>query len=372
MDFIQWNASLEEVALSLNYIVVIFLLQIGAFFLKQWNEDRKKQIKNVPILSYAVYFIFFAIGSGIYFFISTHTTPDFDFYFLLSILLKGTGIVIFTFVIEHTLFKKTHFILTITLIGSLLLLTIFYGTPIVKTPFNILKLLTLFIPVFYLIYFLKQTFGIVRRKMIIGLFGFLIVMTGIFLTSSEVLEFIRSLPTSGFILFFTNISTIGGTVLIIYGFHGYSFFLEADWKSSLIALYIIDKSRTRAIYHKEFIKGDIQKEGVFAGGIAGIISVVREVLQSPQKEKKEMRAIDTINIGENLILLGSGEKAITALLVKKTVQHANFIIFEIIRRIETFFWDFFSISQISTNIEEDSELHEAIEIMIQDIIKFKW
>ncbi|MHA1279584.1 MAG: hypothetical protein ACTSQI_05225 [Candidatus Helarchaeota archaeon] len=165
------------------------------------------------------------------------------------------------------------------------------------------------------------------------------------------------------ILFPTKLLIIIGTVLVLFGFYGYSFFLEADWEKNLISLYIIDRKRQGSLYQKVFLPDEIKNEEVFAGGLIGIGKLMGEITKSD----KEM---DIINLENKYVLVLKGEKIITALLVKeKNIQHAYYVLKQITTKFERFFWDYLEQYETYKNILSKTEIFKPMEMLIRGIIK---
>jgi hypothetical protein len=356
---------LADVSTAFNYVIVVFLLQISVFFIKQWYDERKKDLINVIILSYGLYFLFFAIGSGIYFYISTNILPNESFFFILSIIIRGIGGVIFAFVME-TKFQqriKTRYILTINYLGVLIVLPVLFNTALFNPLFNINRILTVLLPIIFTIFFIRETFGGVRRKLIIASIGLILLWGGVLFSSWNVLDIVLSSYTYPyFILFPTKVVAIAGLFLIIYGFHGYSFFLELEWRQNLISLDIIEKAKNKRIYHKAFLEDEAVDEMIFAGGIAGIERFIAEFSESKQE-------LGEVSLEDKLILLAQGEKIITTMIVKKKLQHASYVLNEINKKIEVYFWDYLNYHKFYDVMLKESDIFEPMEILIRSIIQ---
>ena len=101
---------------------------------------------------------------------------------------------------------------------------------------------------------------------------------------------------------------------------------------------------------------------IFNECLAGIVKTIKE-FSSSSKE------IDLINIGENLILLDYGETILTALLVKKDLQHAKYVIHEITSKFELFFWEYLENYNNYMTSYSKEELFRPIEMVIRNLIK---
>jgi hypothetical protein len=153
-----------------------------------------------------------------------------------------------------------------------------------------------------------------------------------------------------------------GIVLIMFGFNGYTFFLEAQWKENLIWLFIIDKTRLKILYNKNFLPEAMENEEIFAGGIPGIETIIKQFTQSRE-------GIDVIKLENRLILLSHGEKVITALIVKKNIQNADYILKQITKKFEFFFWDYLKYYESYKSILSQAEIFKPMEMLIRTLLK---
>ena len=217
-------------------------------------------------------------------------------------------------------------------------------------------------PVLFTIYFERNVYGETKRKLRASLVEFLLLGVGLTVTSYGILNFLEPLESFPYLLFFSRLLAIFGVVLVFFGFHGYAFFLEYQWKENLISLIIIDKSRTIELYHKDFGGGKLSEGGLLAGGIAGIIKIIKQVTDSKKN-------IDVINVENKLILLDHGTHIITALFVKKNLQHAQYILTQITTKFEAFFWDYLKSAAVQDASMAPEEISKPMEIMLRDIMK---
>lgn len=319
--------------------------------------ERRKELKNLIILSYGIYFLFFAIAD-IFILINA--------FFIISIMIRGFGGFIFSLVIESNIQKiwKTRYVVSILFIGSMIISPFLLNTSFFTSGLIGFNILFLSCPLFFTFYFALNVLGETKRNLIIALFGILLIFGGLAVTSYGIFQILEPLPSYPYILFFSRILTIFGIVLVIGGFHGYPFFLEYQWKENLITLLIIDKSRTTELYHKEFQELQLNTLGILAGGIAGIVNIIKEFTESQKN-------IDVINIEDKLIFLDYGTQIITALLVKKNLQHAKYILKQITSKFETFFLDYLK-SAASRGISiGPEEISKSMEIILRDTIKLE-
>jgi len=365
MDLVALNAILIEASISFSYIVAVFFLQVGAFFIKQWLTDRKLHLSNILILSYGLFFVFLALGEGVYGFIivPSHAVADFEFYYLFSIIITGIGTLTFTFVIERQILKKTKYLLTLSLLILLVLIPFFTESLFFNPILLILKIFTIVVPFFFFLYFIRKTSANIQKKLIIALIGFGFISTELILVSYNIRQLIETTLTyPGFLFFSAQMGAILGSVLLFYAFFGYSFLIESEWRSNLITLLIIDKTRNVELYYQDFLGTGIRKEEVLAGGIAGLINLIKEFTESQHD-------IDLINLENNCLMLSHGEKIITALLVKKELQQARYFLKIITLKFEFLFWDYIKYYESYKVSLGRPEMYKPIEMLIRDTIK---
>lgn len=296
--------------------------------------------------------------------INNEIPAQFDSYLTISILIKGVGGILFSWVTEFNIQKiwKTRYAISISFTVLVVIIPFSLNTSVFYPLLNILNLLFLISPLFFTIFFAKNSFGDIRGKLVIALYGFLLIGFGLSITSYGIIGVLKSLESFPFIYVSSRLLVYFGVILVMHGFNGYSFFLEFQWKENLIALIIIDKEHTRSLYYKDFIEEKLKNEEILAGGITGIVKIIKQIIES----KKD---IDVINFGDKLILLEYGKHIITALLVKKNLQHTRYILRQITSKVEIYFWDYWkSYDSYGASLSPE-EIHKPMEIMLRDIIK---
>ncbi|NVM52272.1 MAG: hypothetical protein HWN66_01125 [Candidatus Helarchaeota archaeon] len=367
MNLGDLNSNLTEISNGINYVIGLLLFQVGLLFLKQWFVERKKHLKNATILGYGLYFIFFSLGMFMLFFITSHPPiPTYNIYFIFSIVLRGIGVICLTIVLELKLQKilKTRYLITLTLTVILSVTPFILNFSLFYHVEELINAILLILPMFFIFYFIKNTHGAIRRKLSISLLGFILFGLIINFSTLRVLGLIEtSFLYPAFILFPIKLLTIVGISLIFYGFYGYSFFLESQWKENLLELHIIDKERTKCVYHKYFSEERLEHGELFAGGLTGIEKLVKEFTDSQEE-------IDVITLENKLILLSHGTKIISALIVKKNLQNMRFILKTITSRFEFFFWDYLKFYETYESVLARSEIFKPMEMFIHDLVKF--
>ena len=367
MDLYYVDNPLRDVFIAFDYIIAIFILQIGLLFVKQWYKESKKQLRNNIILGFGVYFILFSAGMGIIFYIMNHAMPsqDFDFYFIGSIYLRGIAGIFLAFLLERTIqiTLRTRYLISVALMGLLGVIPFCLNTSFLYPVLNAINLLLISLPLIFTLYFIKNTVGGMRRKLFITIPGFLLLGFGLYITTPRILEVIEgTLVNASMVILASKFLTVFGIVLIMFGFNGYTFFLEAQWKENLIWLFIIDKTRLKILYSKNFLPEAMENEEIFAGGIPGIETIIKQFTQSHE-------GIDVIKLENRLILLSHGEKVITALIVKKNIQNADYILKQITKKFEFFFWDYLKYYESYKSILSQVEIFKTMEMLIRTLLK---
>lgn len=367
IDLTLIEGIINELNIGLNYIYSILFLQIALILIRQWYIERKKESRDKIALSYGIFYVFLFIGTLIYFYIDTINISDYlyEVIFLISLIIIGIGGAVFTFTIENTIRKifDTKFIITI--LFSILLIIIpfiyYYETQFFYLLLGILILVSVSLQVFFTVYFIRNTFGGIRKKLGYSLIGLIIIFIGLAFSTKMGNEILESHTTFYFlIIFISKFATIFGLNLILYGLTGYSFLLESQWRENLISLHIIDKKRHIDLYHRNFdidIGKDIRRGDLFAGGISGMVTIIKELTNSDELP-------DNIHKEDNLIMLEYGEEIITVMITKKNLLNARYFLKVITTQFEQYYLDYYD------RWEENSELFTPMNSIIKDIIKF--
>ncbi len=347
-----------DLPIALNFIIFLVLLQIGMLFIRNWYIEREKDIKNYLMLGYGMFYMFLALSAIVGLILDQiHVSSYVSTHFLLiKVLLRGIGAIFFTYYLEKELQKsfKIKPLLSICLLILVALAPVFiYFEEFNRTyvMFNILYLVPQFIMV---IYFIGKEMEKIRRKLLISVLGMLDVFVGLVFVKNNQLYLFYSFPEIHPILTITfQFLVITGTFLIIYGFQGYSFSLEFQWKKKIISFLVIDKKQNMSIYHKDFFdRKEVISEDLFSSGLIGITNIIQEFTERDKN-------VDLIKINENFIILEHGNNIITALIVKKNMAKLRLKLKEINSKFEQYFGGFIekfyvdnSIKLISTDLME--------------------
>lgn len=355
--------------IGLNYVITILVFQLGMMLVIRWYLERKKQIKNKLIMIFGIYYVLFSLSYLIYSFIIFHGIAGIILYSSLwiSILLITIGGFCFSYMVETTIKKSinTRYTISILLFVLFILMVAFQYFPISYVFRDVFNTALQIPPMILTLYFIRNTHSKVRLKLQISFLGFVVLLLSFYFSSLESMNLILNLFILWFsvvIIMVSKFLMLLGLALIFYGFGGYSFFLELEWKDNLISLYVIDKSRRISLYQKLFLKYDIKHEEMFAGGITGIMGMIKEFMEA----KKD---IEEIRLKNNLILMQHGEKIITALLLKKKLKNAPYILGEITSKFALIFGEYLESDSNYELASKDSSIFRPMDLFIKDLLK---
>lgn len=366
MQFDNYLQALVDLNVAISFIIPIIFIQIALIFIRQWYKEKKKRLNNLIILSYGNFYLFFAISLLITVTISVFPPPDdyYRFFFMISSLFKGVGGLIFSYGIEREFQKirKTRYIFTIIFLILTLTIPFVVIFPNFNSFYNFFNILNSIFPMFATLYFIINTFGDIRKKLIWALIGMILTSFNFLLVQDIRFKFIINfVEFHPLMIIFFKVAAIIGEFMILLGFTGYSFFLESQWKDNLISVYIIDKNRDLSIYHKNFLESEIKKEHWFAGGISGITRLIKNLTKTDKD-------VDIIEFKDKLILLEPGKDILAVMIIKNNLLNARYLLREIISRIESYFVDYFNIKYYEDTIMKENMM-KFLEDTIKDLIK---
>lgn len=372
MEFLfnNWLQFTQDLNLALNYIIFVFILQVGLMFFRQWYYERKKNIKNDFILGFALYFLFFSASLFILFhftyFYSLITREVFEIWFFISILIRGLAAILFSIFIEKRIQRdiRTRYVFTITMVTLLVLSPLFIFIQSLNQLMNIFTVLYAIIPMIATIYFIFNAKIELRKKLIFGLLGIFLVLGTLTFVSDhpyKLTSLFIDLPIQALIIF--KIIMVAGACLIMYAFHDYNFFLTSHWKSNLVSLFIIDKKTGYYLYAKHFLEKEIKDEGQFSGGISGIVKLIQNFSETEKD-------IDNIQVQDKLIMMDHGNHVITAVIIKKELLDVKLILKEITRKFEIYFKDNLEKESFDSDVKSRLQKFKPIENIVYDLIEF--
>ncbi len=363
MDLLYLNQVLLEISGAFNFVIAFFIIQIGVLFCKQWYSGIKKNLKNIIILGYGLFFTFFSLSIFIVSYLDITVLSDqlHNLYFISSILLRGVGGILFAFILEYKLQNvfRTRYLLTFSLIILSGIMPFIQNLSFFPQIINTFNLYLLSIPLFFTIYFIKNTYNKVQKKLIIAFTGIILFCAAIYLSFPR---FETLLIESGIVLFSLKVIAVLGLALVFYGFNGYNFILESQWRKNLLELHIIDKDRNTCLYHRYFKATENPHDELLVEGLTGIERLVKEFTNASSD-------LDIINFENKLILLNHGQKVISALIVNKNLQNSRYILREITSKFEIFFWDYLKNPQSYDSWLTRGDLFKPMDFFIQNFIK---
>ncbi|NHI91251.1 MAG: hypothetical protein EAX96_02025 [Candidatus Lokiarchaeota archaeon] len=360
---------ISDFNLILNFIILLFLAQVTIIFLREWNIKRKQNLKNNYILGYGLYMLFFSINVSIILFITMYSTllsPEiFSFFYLISILVKGISGLTFSFIIEKQIqnIVKSRFLITFFLILLYILTPIFIYVPILNQLTNIFNIACALIPILASLFFVVNSRKEFKVKLWIGLIGICLILVNLIFINKNPFKFTYFFPDLPVqLIIFFKILMIFGAVFMIYGFTGYSFFLESYWKDNLIALYLIHKNSGYYLYAKEYLEKEVENDELFSGGISGIVKMIMNFSETE-------KYIDTIQVKNKLILLEYGENMISAMIIKRELLDIRLILKEIVIKFELYFKDNLNKEDLDSDANLRLQKFQPIENVINELIR---
>ena len=360
------QVTIIEIIVILNYIISIFIAQIGLMFTHQSFKERKKKIKSEISTSYGLFYIFLAIGILIKIIITYHnfSIQLYDLLYLSSIILRGLGIGIFIATLEYNIQRviKSRYLISVAFFILLISISIFYYNIYFEVLLNILNIIQIILPIIFTIYVIRNTYGKIRKKSQITFLGTIILFVGLFITSKSFLERIEIIYIDiTWFLFYSNIVIFIGIFLLIYSFSGYNFMIEIRWRKNLISIHIIDKIRHKSLYFQNFFEAEVKSQDLFAGGISGLDNLIKRFTDAD-------KSIDIINYKDKKIILDYGEKIISAMIIKRNPQNLRYILNQITKKSESYFWEYLEYYDKYETLLDKSEFLKPLDDMVDEII----
>lgn len=364
MNLNLFNDPFLEIIIGLNYLVQIFIFQIGFLFIKQWYDGFKKELSNKIVLSYGFYYLSLAISLFInsYSYYQEISSLLFNEILILSAVIRFIGGITFSITIERYFQRnlRTKFLFSIFFTISLSLIPFFINTTYFYQIIDIFNLFYISLPIIFSIYFIENSFSQIKKKLRISLIGIILLFFSLFFNSERRLNLIQEIfSNSSYIIIGFKLMGILGIFLFSSNTIGLSFSLETQWQKNLISLYIIHKKRNICLYYKDFSESEIKNEEVFAGGISGVEKIIKQFTDS----KKDLNVIHMEN---NIIQLEFGEEIIAAMILKKNLSDTRIVLKEITKMFEFYFWDYLKNADF---LADRSELFKPMEIIIRKLIK---
>lgn len=358
MDTNNFISLVNDVNIALNFVIAVFILQIGAMFFLQWYRLRKKELDNKITLSYGIYFSLLAISMGIYFYIINFNLSlyDFDLLFIISALLRGVAGIILSIMIDITLKRvwSIKYIISMIFISLfvsfsiLAILRLLFDYSLIFRTIEIFNLIFSILPIIFTYYFMKKSLKSIKRKLIVAIIGLILLPIGLSFSSIRIETLFGSYDLYTIALSISRFVIMLGLILIIVGFSEYSFITESEWKENIVSIYIFDQKTNRILFERNFMKYQIKREDVLSLGISGVV----KTLENFDRSGKD---IDILNMGNNYILFERGGRIFTSMILKKLFLNAQYLLREITSKFEYYFWSYleaYDFSDTSVNVDE--------------------
>jgi hypothetical protein len=316
-----------DVLLLLDVTVIVFIAQVSFLFL--WQNRRKPNKMNslfgivLTVITIAFVFRFEDIYYGL--------NPLFNqiYYFGLAV-----AIFIFAFSVEwqYRPILKTKWVFT-TLTAILVAPTLIFSwnSPIF-VPFFVAIEITYLFPLYFFFRLYAKNRGTTRRKILMAIVGFLFLMAGVGGNTDVFQSMLIATGSlfiySTFMIVFKTLM-IAGLCLFYYAFA--NVFLETNWRSQLLELYIIHSETKDQLYYQNFQISDvIQSQSLFSSGIVGITEIFKEFTSS----EKFIRVIDQ---GSIKLIIEKGSFAIGVFVVRQNLKIYRQFLKKILKEFEVYY-----------------------------------
>ena len=206
---------------------------------------------------------------------------------------------------------------------SIILINVILSTFIMisrlKEGLDLLILIIILLGIIFLFIFqinlIRYTNGKIKRRFKIITLGTLMI-TGAALISSN--EFINNfLQISEMILLIASLIMIGGMLIILFSIYHFPVFLEFNWRSELVSLFIIEKRHHNKLFSYSFLKTEQKynfNPDLISEGIFGIQTIISAITATPNK------IIHRIEQKGFIILIDSSDSVIYAMVVNKELK----------------------------------------------------
>ena len=369
--FNNWEQFILDLNLVLFYIIPIFIFQVGIMFLRQWVIEKRKNLHNVILLGYALYFLFYSPSLLIIFhftyYITLVSVEVYQTWFLISILFKGFTAIFFSYHLGKRVQSeyRTKLSITACLVILFILSPFFVFIPILNQGINLFNIFYALIPILATGYFFLHTKENLRKKMSIGLFGIgLFIVSVIFCNDNpyNVITIFLQVPVFGEIIFESLL--LVSCVLMLYAFNGHTFFVTTSWMTNLISIYIIDKKSGQHLFSKDFLEKEVKSDELFSGGITGIVQMIKNFFEDDKD-------INTIQVKNNLFVLEHGKHVISAMIIKRELLDIRLALKDITQTFEHYFKDVLEQEKHENDTKIRLKKFQPTEIIVKNILKFE-
>ena len=298
----------QILGIETTYVFISSAFFLFLYFIQKLIRVRRFSKEFLPLLGLAFYFLSLSIeyiAVSWYDFFKWETPGDLRLdLFKFFVLMQWITYTLVAFLVEFTL-KKTKYLITFYLIVCLIALSIFnsHDDLVFYPTLLAIPLFILIIPMWYLT-FLKPLSGLLKRRMIIALIGFVL------LTLSNVGRNEEIVNIFGF--YFYSVATVFQILsisLMAYGFIALSSFSDIRWKEKLRELFVISNSGI-CLYAYSFDKNQIIEDSdLIAGGFSGFRIFLAEMV----KTTENLQLIDYQNLK---IIMDQAKDAMIVLILK--------------------------------------------------------
>ncbi len=330
-------APVWETFYLMDILTCILLFEISRVIYYQWRKHHDMGARSKVFLAFAVLLGTFGAVSTLllyrrYF---VEFAPNDDWY-RIGIILLTAGALLFSFVLEgeFSYVLHTRHLISIALLLLIVLQIVLFRSEIGMLFNTAAAMLIIFVSFIFVFYIYRKSSGPSKgntRLMFWGSVGFVILFSG---NSDQGSEFIlASFPDPILVLLLLKMIFCVSVPIIIKGFSGSPLLLEIDWKTNLIALFVIDPKSGTLIYQKRFksLGKDFSmvkdSESIYAdilgGGVANIIAIIKDIGQSNRSVKeiaqKNMR-----------LLVEIGDKIAAVFVVKQNLGNLQYLLARIV------------------------------------------
>ncbi|MBD3226971.1 MAG: hypothetical protein GF329_02190 [Candidatus Lokiarchaeota archaeon] len=292
---------IHEIMLGFLFIEAFLNFQITIFFLYDRFFKKIKVKSKFNLLVF--YFLFLGISKCVMIlndYLITEASEYFDFIYLIGTGFAILGVIFFVNTSERMLPFKTKHLVSIT---GLILLFITYFLPLILNfPLNFVRFVYyISFPILFLFIFISlviliiRTIGIIRRYIILILFGLIIFGLGRGL-NTEYFEII----IGEYVNLIGIIITVFGLAMIGFSFRALPSLNELEWHNEILDFYIINTSNGVCLLKETFPLRDLDKNikvdaDLLAGGFVGITGLIKEII-SEKDEGQYLQVIDHMDI----------------------------------------------------------------------------
>ena len=320
------------------YLVAIISLEISGYFLYLFYKKRKEKIfLNKLLLAYGL-LIGIGFTSIVIRLISNYYNEDVDSNVLINNIMHISitiATLIYMFLASTKDFDK---IIQNKICKIITLITTILSIFIVLSPSTDLRVIFITIALMVALSFMVifqfrlifATTGVIRKRLIVISSGATLTLGTIVFSANEFMTY-QSQQNEITLLLSTPLM-MAGLIIIFFGSYDFPVFLEFNWKSELINLYIMEQK-----FHNQLFKYDFTKHQqtfnpeYLPGGLLGIEKIISAVTDTPEKK------IHRIEQKGLIFIILRSESVIYTLVVKKEMRSVHFFLESVMGRFENLY-----------------------------------